>query len=215
MGHRPLHPVQVPVLALLQLVLSDLSFPTQDLCVALYTIPLSLSPPSPTPPPIGASHLLSQPNSHNAVVHLSVDSPYLSLQIPFILLSRLKPPYLDVPPSLFQIFATASEHETIAFPPKPAGLRTNKHPRCPCASRLRWEIGRYSETLKVVCTPRALLLFFCWASGSVGTKGGVYSESRELSWVGWKRRNSSFLPCPGDRFCLDFRQATGDKYTYA
>lgn len=49
-------------------------------------------------------------------------------------------------------------------------------------TQVKRKIGKDSETLKEICTPRALLPFLCWAGNSVTTlKEGVYSERGELS----------------------------------
>lgn len=92
----------------------------------LYTISLSLH--HPTWIPKWASPLFPEPSSHNVMVHLNGNTAhhYSSLDISFILHSRLGPPYLHAPPSLFQIFAIASE---------PKGLKTNKGSRSPCTGR--------------------------------------------------------------------------------
>lgn len=134
--------VQTTALSLPQLVLHGLS-----LWVILYTT--SLSPPSATTSHQGFS-LLSQPRSHNGVVHLSVNPAHYhpSLHGPFILHSRPEPPHLHVPPSLFQIFAMAREHETTVISPRPSGLRRNKCPRCPCVGRNSGE--RSESSLKAV-----------------------------------------------------------------
>lgn len=191
------------------------SLPTQDFWVVPY--PAALCPPSPATSRRGFPFAFSA-QLLSVMVHLTVNPAcnYPSLHIPLILHSKLEPPYLHIPPSPFQIFTLASEHETMVISPRPSRLRTNKVCRYPCAGRNSDE--RSESTLQPIrCSENPGHCCFSFAALGAVQRLREVSIMRVpgVSWARWKQGNSSFLPSPGDKFCLGLNLATGDKYIYA